>query len=152
MAEVQDIIEFKKGDKNVKACFRVGEHTVPAALITRFVGAMKGKPDNIIRREFTTILNEKRPKGLSYDNILDVLENAKIDYLDAFNYMKGYTPNKGESKSNESREVKAVAKFLGSKKAKGTIEERIDAFMKKVNEPEFRVKVIEIINSSKIEK
>ena len=132
---------FVKGSgRTQKAQIKIGNVLVPAGVITRLLGKMKGQPEKTQERLFIAGLTG------SYDALLDEIDRAGMTPAQAIEALAAIKATGGRIQGNRKfkREADAVAKALCRKYAGKKPSEMVDAFLKTVSEPGFKGEVVTI--------
>lgn len=131
-------ITYHKGNnKNDRASYVCGKAVLPAAMATRILKSMEGKPEAAATRIFIAKLSGR------YDAFLDAMEKAGLSYAQAIREMKSLTPTrKTEGKPRIGKEVAAVAKMLCRKYSDKKAEEMLEDFLRTTSRPEFKAMVV----------
>lgn len=132
-------IQFKPGTgKANRAVFVCGEASIPAAMVSRVLNAIKGKSDAVKTRTFIARLAPK------YGNFFDAMESAGISDQMAIIQLAELSPVKEKAAPRINKEASSVAKVLCRKYANKTSDEMFTAFLETVSRPEFRALVLEL--------
>ncbi len=136
---------YEKGTgKENKAEYKLGNTSVPAAVMSRIFKEAQDKPD--FKQAF--IMYGKLEKN--YASFLEALDKAGIEYYQALTMMKEVRPVKsqgtGQRVGKAERTAEAVAKSI-CKRFKGSPLEMVEAFLTVVNTKELHTEVTEIISA-----
>lgn len=134
---------YTKGvGKENKAEYKIGKATVPAAVVSRIIKAVEGKPET--RKGF--IIYNKLEK--EYSDFLEALDKAELDYVAAFALMQEVKPKKatGQRAGKTEKTAEALAKGI-LKRFKGTPEDIVADFQKMTTSHEFVSELLDIIKS-----
>lgn len=136
-------IVFRQGSgKKDRATFVCGKAAIPAAMVTRLLRELDGLPEAAMHRKFITKL------GARHEAFLEALEKAGVSYAQAIQEMRSAAPRRSAGKPRVSKEAEAVARMLCRKYSEKTPEEMLAAFLETTARPEFRARVVELIQAS----
>lgn len=139
--DLSKIILFNPGSgRSDKASFSCSKKSVPAAVITRIQREVKEeKPGNLERFLITRLAK--------YQDLLDALDKQGVSYADAFEFMSSLKPRgaSGAASPRVGKEAAAVASALCRKYSGMKAAEMFDKFMETAQRPEFKAKVIALI-------
>ena len=130
------------GDK--KAEFKLGQASVPAAVVSRIIKEVKSKPE--ARKSFI-IYNMLEKK---YGTFLEALDAAGLDYVEALNQMEGLKPKASGGTGLRAGKTEKTAEALAKavcKRFKGTPDAMVKAFEEMVKKPDFQKELSDIITN-----
>lgn len=132
---------FVKGmGRTQKAQIKIGNVVVPSSVVTRLLGRLKGQPEKTQERLFIAALTG------TYDALLDEIDRAGMTPLQAIEALNNLRATSARSGGRRfKREADAVAKVLCRKYAHKKPAEMVDAFLKTVADPAFRLEVVSVL-------
>lgn len=134
-------ITFRKGTgKKDRASFVCGKSSIPAAVVTRLLKELEGKPETTMMRIFIKKLAGK------HDEFLDALDKAKLTYPQAIQEMEDAAPKRASRKPRIAKEALAVARMLCRKYSNQDAEGMLVSFLETVGRPEFKALVTDLVN------
>jgi hypothetical protein len=140
-----DLFSYHTGvGKENKAAYKIGKVEIPAAVISRLIKEVEGKPENRQNHIIYAALEKK------YSKFLDAVEAAEMDYSEALSAMVAIKPKKAVSTSGRASKVEKAAELFSKvicRRFKGTPEEMVSGFLETVNKPEFKAEAMDCIKS-----
>ncbi len=124
--------------KGNRAVFVCGKATVPAAMISRLLKEIEGKPEATQAR---ILISKIAPRHGAF---LEAMEKAEISYQVAIQTMIELAPVKTKGTPRITKEASAVAKLLCRKYSNKTADEMFASFIETVFRPEFKTLVLEL--------